>query len=493
MRMAKHIQLKEEEQIDITDLELEEEEEEEEEWDEDDELQRLEKERPDLYKTFTEVRTYLEEQFPHIHKLLESPMHIKDRAELIELFEVFTMSEPLSGEWLELKENIRFLYEDAIQRHKADSLIDPSVKARAETEIEKLKNCVAQDTPTDTKIALLDLPLEHRSLLYQRWKMLEWMDPSNDEYNRLTEWLDTVMRIPFNRFRELPQNSQSILYEVKTYLDMEFYGMESVKEQLLVYVNNRLSNPKMKDYALGLIGPPGIGKTSLALAISTVLLYPYEQLSGGVMAQRDGIIGHSYTYVGSQPGDIVKALIRMESMNGILFIDEFDKIPLEKNLGTLLQLLDPVQNHVFKDRYVGNIPIDLSSIWFILSMNSMPENDALRDRIFPVVMEGYSSNEKIQILRHHTLPRLVAAHSLPVHIPDTVLRFIVEKHPEPGMRQCINMVKDIIYKLKFIRQHPTIKVSFHVNIPEEGDIVLTRGIVSALITTKIATPLSMYG
>jgi ATP-dependent Lon protease len=259
------------------------------------------------------------------------------------------------------------------------------------------------------------------------------MSHDSDEYPKLREGFNVVLSFPVAVYKKIVKDN--IIQYVKNALDEEFYGMEQVKEQILVYVNNRLNNPKMKDYSLGLIGEPGTGKTALALALSRILNFPFEQICCSSMANVDSFHGHNYTYVGSQPGEIVRALIRMECMNGILFLDEFDKIPLHTNLNGLLQLLDPVQNHNFKDQYIGDTPIDLSSIWFILSMNKLPDNQALRDRIFVVQVPGYTHQEKVDILKNHTVPRLLNDLDLNITISEQVLSSLVSKiHNVQGMR-----------------------------------------------------------
>jgi ATP-dependent Lon protease len=237
----------------------------------------------------------------------------------------------------------------------------------------------------------------------------------------------------------------------------------------------------MKDYALGLIGPPGVGKSSIALALSKILDFPFEQVSCACMSSTDSLHGHNYTYLGSEPGEIVRAMMRMEYMNGILFLDEFDKIPIKNSLNSLLHILDPIQNHQFKDNYIGDVPVDISSMWFILSMNELPENQALRDRIFVVDIPGYSFNEKIEIIENHTLPNLLASLNLNITISSNVIGALIRKVKDiKGMRQHIQMLKDVLYKIKFLQQNPDIEVSFKINVNEQ----LTLKMIEKLITTN---------
>lgn len=423
-------------------------------------LSLLKKENPKLYEKFLEIREYLVNDFPKIDVVLNANMYMKDKARIIEIFEIFCVSEPLTMEWLELKTQIKEMTACATAKYTCDKSIDSELRTKLKEELRQIKS---MDTAcTEYRIALLDIPVEYKSLLYKRYQTLQTTSTQNDEYGKMSDWIDTILKIPFGIYMKI--TGEHIIMNLKRKLDDEFYGLDSVKEQILIYVSNKLNNPEMKNYPLGLVGSPGCGKTSIALAMSKCLNIPFHQLSGGGLVSSDGIHGHSYTYVGSQPGDITKSLIRMKCMNGILFIDEFDKIPLEKSLNSILQLIDPVQNHNFKDNYVGDIPIDLSHIWYMLSMNKMPENQALQDRVFPITLSAYSHQQKFKILQQHTLPKMLIESKLDIQFEDDVLHHIVRSTIGDGMRQCIHMLKDIVCKVLFLKHHPDMDMSFRVDI-----------------------------
>lgn len=456
----------------------------------DDELVLLEKENPELYEKFLEIRDFLVAEIPKIDVLLKTPMHIKDKARIIELFEMFCVCEPLTFEWIELKNQIKQMTEKAVAKYNSDQKLDTEIRKKIDQELDELKQMTdIREDSFEHKIVLLNLPLEFKNILYKRYQILQMTNPHSDEVGKLTDWLSTVIKVPFGVQLSIP--GENVLAVLKDKLDSEFYGMNQVKEQILIYVSNKLYNPNIRKYPLGLIGPPGTAKTSIALAISQALNFPFEQLSGGGLVHTDGIHGHAYTYTGSQAGDIVKAMIRMKCMNGILFIDEFDKLPLEKNLNSILQLIDPVQNHNFKDNYIGDIPIDLSNIWYILSMNDIPPNQALKDRIYLVHISGYTENEKFQILKNNTIPKLLEQYKLQIELEDEVLYYIIRNSEGEGMRQCIHILTDILSKLVFIQQHPDIHLSFTTPIPSDRKITLDY--VSKLIkSSHTKTFNSMY-
>jgi len=487
----------------IPDLVSEEDEEEFEEEDEFDEeeldLLALKRDHPQLYEQFVEVRQYLINKLPQLEVLLEADLALEDKAELIELFEMFAITEPLTSEWLELRDYIKDTFKKAISKRARDLSTDPLEKARIDAELKQLDEYSACE-PLDHKIALMNLPVKYKHILYKRYKMLNDMCPKNEEYGKISDWVSTFMEIPFGVIRSLP--GLDVVDHIKQRLDEEFYGMDNVKEQLLIYINNRLNNPNMKDYALGLVGVAGTGKTQMAQTLSKILDFPFEQLSGASLGSASGIHGHSYTYIGAEPGDVLKALIRMKCMNGILYIDEFEKVDAEKSMNSLLQLIDPVQNHAFKDRYIGDVPIDLSSTWFILSMNELPQNQALRDRIFPIYLDGYNFKDKMSIMRNHTLPRLIKELEFDVVLDDECLGAVIRRAEKSegsvgGMRQCIHLLKDSIYKLRFMVQHPNIKVSFRAKLPGPGEVlkipVSTMGkILETCSNSSKFSALSMY-
>jgi ATP-dependent Lon protease len=243
-------------------------------------------------------------------------------------------------------------------------------------------------------------------------------------------------------------------------MDDALYGMKDAKEQILMFLTSRLMNPNTKKSNLGLIGPPGVGKTALARLIATVLEYPFEQISLGGIRNSETLKGHDYTYIGSRPGEIAKSISRLKYKNGIIFFDEFDKVSENKDVcSALLHITDPSQNMEFRDTYLNDITIDLSNIWYIFSMNSIPEDPALSDRIFYVDVPGYTYDEKIHIIHKHVFPKAnvnigIGAQDI---VPDKFCAgFIVDfanGSSEMGVRSIERVVNDIVNKINFLCTH----------------------------------------
>lgn len=420
---------------------------------------------------------------PNIELMMKQSLLEKDRLELFELAEVFFHMEPLTMDWLDVKKLVLTKYESAIKRFKEYESMTTEERDKLESERKVVQDYINLELSLEKKILLLDVPLKYKSFIFERFRLFENMDNSNDEKYKLQEWLNTIVKVPFNRFKSSIE--ENVIYKLKCDLDTHFFGLDSVKEQILIYVNNRLNGVNNNMTCLALKGPPGIGKTHIALTLSRIFNFPFQQLSGSNMISPSSMCGHSYTYIGSEPGDIVKSLIQMKYNTGILFIDEFDKIPTEKNLNILLQMFDPIQNSFFKDRYLGDIPVDLSKIWFILSMNKLPENKALVDRMVVIDIPKYTFKEKYVILRDFILPSVLKDLKMDIEIDKEAIEYIITYHENvEGVRSIIYTLKDILYKLKFMVQHPSIKTSFTTTMKLGNPLTLNSEIVMRLIRKK---------
>jgi ATP-dependent Lon protease len=258
------------------------------------------------------------------------------------------------------------------------------------------------------------------------------------------------------------------LFDVKNLLDREIYGLENVKEKILFSLNNRIINSDAKGLNFALSGPPGVAKTSIINVLSKSINLPFFQINAAGMKDSSFLLGYNFTYEGSAPGAIMQALASMKCKNGIIYFDEFDKIsPTDHGMEisrALLHITDFTQNHKFHDRYISEqIDIDLSSIWFIYSMNDKNcINPTLRDRISIIEIDGYTTDDKRQIMHKYLLPAALVNIKLDkdaIKIEDTAIDYLIDiagdisilKNGKSGIRQLKYLLDDILMKINFLR------------------------------------------
>ena len=264
-----------------------------------------------------------------------------------------------------------------------------------------------------------DIPLEFKSYAMKKINTLEYMDPSSGEYYKNKQWVDTFMRIPFNKHENLPismadgpEKCQEFIENAKNILDKAVYGLEDAKLQILQMIGQWISNPDAIGTAIAIKGPPGTGKTSLIKeGVSKILNRPFAFLALGGATDSSFLEGHSYTYEGSHWGKIVDILIKCKCMNPVFYFDELDKISQtpkgDEIVGILTHLTDTSQNDKFHDKYFANIDFDLRKSMFIFSYNDETKiNPILKDRMYGIQTDGYKTEDKFIIARDYLIPKI---------------------------------------------------------------------------------------
>ena len=253
----------------------------------------------------------------------------------------------------------------------------------------------------------------------------------------IRNYLDVCLEMPWNT-----TTKERINVDVaRKVLDKDHFGLEKVKERILETIAVRQMNPEGKGQIICLVGPPGVGKTSIAISVATALNRKLARLSlGGVRDEAD-IRGHRKTYIGSMPGRIIEAISRSGSMNPLLLLDEIDKMGNDYRgdpAAALLEVLDSEQNHSFRDHFL-EIPVDLSKVMFITTANTTDTIPRpLLDRMELIRLSSYTDEEKLQIAKQHLLPKQLEEHGLKkgnIRIADDVLRAIIRDYTrESGVR-----------------------------------------------------------
>jgi len=324
------------------------------------------------------------------------------------------------------------------------------------------------------KIEKLRLPEEHTQKLLQEVDRLGKMQPMSPESGVIRTYLDTVLELPWNQTTKERINVDA----ARKVLDADHYGLEKVKERILEYVAVRQMAPDLKGQILCLVGPPGVGKTSVGKSIARALHRKYARLSlGGVRDEAD-IRGHRKTYIGAMPGRIINALKQAGSRNALILLDEVDKLGQDFHgdpASALLEVLDAEQNNAFRDHYI-ELPFDLSDVLFVVTANTtrtIPR--PLLDRMEVIELSSYTDEEKVMIARNHLLPKQLKAHGLrktQLRLDDTALRALIDGYTrESGVRTLEREIAALCRKTaKYLVEHPDEK---RVTVtPENLDTVL---------------------
>lgn len=428
---------------------------------------------------FLKVREYLINSEPGTVEILNSDVTLKDKAKLVELCEVYLTSYDHTEEKIDLKERINAFFEMSIKNMKYKKLL-PAVQT------------FSIDTIPDQILALKASNVI-KSTIYSKFEKLRTISSKDDEYSKLMNWIKQALQLPYEQYKQIEFKTVSDITE-KLYkaLNERLYGMKKVKEELLLFIMSKLLNPTMKGCSLGLIGKPGCGKTSIIRILSEILDLPFEQISFGSVSTSSFIKGHEYTYIGAEPGEIVKCLIRMKYNNGIMFFDEFDKVEDKSTIiSTLLHITDFKQNNEFKDHFMPEIPIDLSNLWFIYSMNHQPTNQALRDRLHIIEIPEYSFDDKIHIVQDFIVPRFLKEFELKkddIKFDRECASFIINLSTKSnvGIRMLEQKVKTVVQKLVFLKNHhnSSIKLSFKLKKQVEFPFTLTTNILRKLLNSN---------
>ena len=276
------------------------------------------------------------------------------------------------------------------------------------------------------------------------------MSGASPEYQMLRTYIDWLLDVPWS----VTTADRLDPVEARRVLDEDHYDLDKVKERIVEYLAVRKLKGDMKGPILCFVGPPGVGKTSLGQSIARAMSRRFVRISLGGIRDEAEIRGHRRTYIGSIPGRIVQALKQAESMNPVFMLDEIDKVAPGYQgdpAAALLEVLDPAQNHSFRDHYL-EVPVDLSRVLFIATSNQLGTiHPALLDRMEIIQLSGYSEEEKVHIARRYLLPRQESEHGLPqgaMEITDAALRLVISEYTrEAGVRNLERQLGTIARKV----------------------------------------------
>lgn len=328
-------------------------------------------------------------------------------------------------------------------------------------------------------ILTMHVPKDIQATILSRYNSLQTLEPSSNEYFKLRSWLDKVVSIPFGTYKEIPvrledgtEKCTEFMQGAKKCLDESVYGQEDSKLQIMQFISGKIANPESRGLCLLLIGPPGIGKTTLIKnGIAKALGWPFQFISLGGDSDASTYTGHQLVYESSHCGKIVNSLIASKSMSTVLMFDEVDKISQtpkgEEIMNLLIHLTDPVQNSDFEDKYLAGVPIDLSKVMFVFSANDITKLDkVLLDRMMVIDLKGYDLKQKTVIAEQYLLPVALKEVNLmeKVAISKEILTMIIEEYAkeEKGVREMKRCLEQITQKINMLRMYNSPDLPFYI-------------------------------
>jgi len=299
----------------------------------------------------------------------------------------------------------------------------------------------------EERIAKAELPQEADQVAKKQLKRLRTMQVGSAEYTVVRTYLDWILDVPWSTSTE---DNLDIL-EVRRVLDEDHYGLEKVKKRIVEYLAVRKLKKDKKGPILCLLGPPGVGKTSLGKSIARALGRKFVRVSLGGVHDEAAIRGHRRTYVGALPGQIIQGMKKSGTVNPVFMMDEVDKIGHDFRgdpSAALLEVLDPEQNNTFADHYL-EIPYDLSKVMFVATANiADPIPPPLRDRMEILELPGYTRKEKLAIAKQHLIPKQLEEHGITtqlLEITDEAIEEIIEHYTrEAGVRSLERQIASVI-------------------------------------------------
>jgi ATP-dependent Lon protease len=351
----------------------------------------------------------------------------------------------------------------------------------------------------EEKIENTKLSKEARDKALAELKKLKQMSPMSAEATVVRNYLDWLLSIPWGIKGKVKKD----LVEAQEILDKEHYGLVKVKERIIEYLAVQSRTNKLKGPILCLVGPPGVGKTSLGMSMANATGREFVRMSLGGVRDEAEIRGHRRTYIGSMPGKVIQSMKKAKRTNPLFLLDEIDKMGSDFRgdpAAALLEVLDPEQNHTFNDHYL-EVDYDLSNVMFVTTANTMNIPPALLDRMEIIRLAGYTEDEKIEIAKRHLIPNQRQNHGLELEeweIDDEALKTLIRRYTrEAGVRSlereiaklARKAVKDILLATTKSVRATGDNLEHYLGVPKfrygEAELEDQVGVVTGLAWTEV--------
>ncbi|MCG6965362.1 MAG: endopeptidase La [Chromatiaceae bacterium] len=390
-------------------------------------------------------------------------LKLDEKQHVLEMFNVRERLEHLmalmegENDILQMEKRIRGRVKRQMEKNQREYYLNEQMKA-IQKELGELDDAPNELEELADKIEKAGMSKEAKSKASAELNKLKLMSPMSAEAAVVRNYIDALVSVPWKK-RTKVRNDLAKAEEV---LDTDHFGLEKVKERILEYLAVQQRVRKLKGPILCLVGPPGVGKTSLGQSIARATNRKFIRMALGGVRDEAEIRGHRRTYIGAMPGKIVQNLTKSGTKNPFFLLDEIDKMAMDFRgdpASALLEVLDPEQNHTFQDHYL-EVDFDLSEVMFVATANSMNIPPALLDRMEVIRLSGYTEDEKVSIAENYLVPKQIKSNGLnedELNIRETALRDIVRYYTrEAGVRNlereiskiCRKVVKDVLLHAK---------------------------------------------
>ena len=364
---------------------------------------------------------------------------------------------------LQVEKRIRGRVKRQMEKSQREYYLNEQVKAIQKELGEQDEN--AEMDELEARIKNSGMTKEAHAKVNAELKKLKMMSPMSAEASVVRNYIDTLVGLPWKRKTKISKDLQAAM----AILDEDHYGLEKVKERIVEYLAVQQRVGKLKAPILCLVGPPGVGKTSLGQSIAKAVNRKFVRMALGGVRDEAEIRGHRRTYIGSMPGKVMQSMTKVAVKNPLFLLDEVDKMGQDMRgdpSSALLEVLDPEQNHTFADHYI-EVEYDLSDVMFVATANSMNIPAPLLDRMEIIRLAGYTEDEKINIAMKYLLPKQLKTHGLKIteiSISEAVIRDIVRYYTrEAGVRRleqeiakiCRKVVKELLLSTMQTKTKPT--------------------------------------
>lgn len=388
-----------------------------------------------------------------IAQMLSADPH--ELQEILETFDLHKRAEKLlfllrkEIELTQLQDKIQKQINEKITKQQKEFFLREQLKAiKKELGLEK-DDKTAEIEKFEQKIKSLKLPQEAQQVIEEELEKLRILEPISAEFNVTRTYLTVLTNLPWGKYSQDNLDIQ----KAREILDRDHYGLEDVKQRILEVISTIIKRGKVAGSILCLVGPPGVGKTSVGRSIANALDRKFYRFSVGGMRDEAEIKGHRRTYIGAMPGKIIQSLKRTGTSNPVIMLDEIDKIGISYQgdpASALLEVLDPEQNHAFLDHYL-DVHYDLSNILFITTANQLDTIPLpLLDRMEIIKLPGYILEDKVEIAKKYLIPKQRKEHGLisrDIIITEGAIKRIAGEYArEAGVRNLENQIKKIMRK-----------------------------------------------